>query len=956
MMFGKKTQIIGDKITETYTLPLRLLALSVIALFVVETFIMFLLAQFMSLLPPYLEAILDALILTGFGTLILYLSLFRPMNRQIYEREKAEETAKNAYTEVNQIFQTAADGMRIVDWDFNILRENKTFKALSGYENAVGRKCFEVFSGLQCNTDMCSLKRILDGEERIKFESVREDKDGKKIPCIITAMPFRSCDGELIGIVEDFKDITERKQSEEALKKNQEKLNAMLQSIGDHMSMLDRDLNIIWANDVAKKIFGDNIIGRKCYEVYHRRMEPCEPYPCLTLKAFRDGKVHEHETTVINKDHKIIHFHCTANVALRDEEGNPTAVIEISRDISTRKEMEEALKKSEEEKRIILDTISERLSYRDIDMRIQWANRAFIESTGLPADEIIGKHCYEVMQKRSDPCPECPMHVRIVETGHSQEAELATPDGKIWAVQGYPMRDISGKIIGTLEISADISARKKAEKEIEKLKKQIEFILGVTKTGLDIIDPEFNIIYIDPEWKKIYGDPAGKKCYEYFMGRQEICPGCGIPKALETKSIVVTEEILIKEGNRPIQVTTMPFQDENGRWLCAEVNVDISERKKMEDERLKFEKLESLGILAGGIAHDFNNILTAIVGNISFAKMSLDSQNEVYKALIMAEKASLRAKDLTQQLLAFSRGGEPIKKVVSVSELIKDSANFVSSGSSVKCEFFLADDLLPVEVDEGQMNQVFNNLLINAIQSMPQGGVISISAENLSDTDPLALHDGKYVKITIRDYGHGIPQEYLKKIFDPYFTTKQKGSGLGLATAYYIIKRHHGHIRAESKLGAGSAFYVYLPASEKHIVAGQEAVEILPAKGKILVMDDEEILREFTNRMLTRLGYEVEVASDGTEAIELFLRAKDSGKPFDVVLMDLTIPGGMGGKEAIKKLREIDLEVKAIVSSGYSNDPIMANYREYGFKSVVTKPYTLEVLSKTLSDVLLGKG
>ncbi len=935
--------------------PFRLLVTTIFLLFAVESFIMFIF-HYIPPLPVYLEVFVDATILTFIGTIILYFSLYRPMNMYIKEVDRAEEQTRIAYQEMNQIFQTAADGMRIIDRNFNVLRMNDTFASLASIDKnkTIGEKCYKMFHGMHCKTEMCSLKRILDGNDRIEFESIRERSDGTLIPCIVTATPFKNPAGDILGIVEDFKDITERKRAEESLRENEEKLDAMLKAIGDHMSMLDKDLNIIWANDIAKKIFGDDIIGKKCYTVYHKRDKPCEPYPCLTLKAFRDGKVHEHETSVIDRNGNILYYQCTANVALRDKEGNPTAVIEVSRDITERKKAEEALKVSENEKKIILDSMSERLSYRDLNMKILWANKPFIESTGLPTEKVIGSHCYEVVQKRNEPCPECPIHIKILQTGKSQESELQTPDGKIWNVRGHPVRDTSGNIIGTIEISTDITEKKKAQKEIEKLKKQMEFILGVTKTGLDIIDSGFNIVYIDPEWQKVYGDYKGKKCYEYFMDRKEVCPNCGIPKALKTKTITITEEILVKEGNRPIQVITMPFQDEEGKWMVAEVNVDITERKKIEEERIRSQKLESMGILAGGIAHDFNNILTAIIGNVTFSRMLLRENEEAYKALEMAEKASKRAKDLTQQLLTFSRGGEPIKKCLSIPELLKDTALFALSGSPIKCEFFIDDDLLPVEADEGQMSQVINNLLINAMQSMPQGGTIRVYAQNVTiNEESLSLKQGKYVKIIIQDEGHGIPEEYITKIFDPYFTTKQKGSGLGLTTAFYIIKKHDGEIDVSSKLGVGTTFTVYLPATEGAVNLMKEDTGKIPVgKGKILVMDDEEIIREFTCRILTRIGYEVETASDGAEAIELYKKAKDSGKPFDVVLLDLTVPGGIGGKEAMNKLLEIDPHIKAIVSSGYSNDPIMSRYKEFGFKNVVSKPYTMTELSKTLKDVL----
>jgi CheY-like chemotaxis protein len=382
----------------------------------------------------------------------------------------------------------------------------------------------------------------------------------------------------------------------------------------------------------------------------------------------------------------------------------------------------------------------------------------------------------------------------------------------------------------------------------------------------------------------------------------------------------------------------------------------------MEQELQKIQKLESIGILAGGIAHDFNNILTAILGNISLAKMEANPKDEIYERLVEAEKASLQAKNLTQQLLTFSKGGAPIKKTESITEVIKDSAEFALRGSNVKCEFFIPNDIWPVEVDKGQISQVISNLIINADQAMPEGGIIKVRVENVAPVgavrpcQPVAelpIKDGKYVKIEIEDDGIGIPKEHLPKIFDPYFTTKQKGSGLGLATSYSIIKRHDGYIAVESELGVGTTFYIYLPASSKQILTKKDAEErLILSKGRILVMDDEEVVRDVAGIMLKRIGYDVEFADDGAEALELYKKAEESGQPFDAVIVDLTIQGGMGGEQMIKKLLEIDPNVKAIVSSGYSTDAIMSNFKQYGFSGVVTKPYRIAELSETLYKVL----
>jgi len=388
---------------------------------------------------------------------------------------------------------------------------------------------------------------------------------------------------------------------------------------------------------------------------------------------------------------------------------------------------------------------------------------------------------------------------------------------------------------------------------------------------------------------------------------------------------------------------------------------DITDRKRLEEEQQRVEKLESVGVLAGGIAHDFNNILTAILGNISLARMEAAPGSELQNSLEQAEKASLRAKGLTKQLLTFSRGGAPVTKLTSLTELLKNTASFALSGSKVKCHFSIPADLWHAEIDAGQVSQVIHNLVINAQQAMPTGGTIELTAENIafSETQSLGkwlpLKEGNYIRISVTDHGTGIPRDHLAKIFDPFFSTKQKGSGLGLATSFSIAHRHGGHLSVESELGSGSTFYLYLPAAAKSAPPKTVEKKEIKAVGKarILVMDDEEAVREVAGRMLKHIGYEdIEFAADGAEAVKLYETAMESGQPFSAAILDLTIAGGMGGEVTIRKLLKIDPGVKAIVSSGYADKSVMAEYKQHGFSGMVAKPYTIEELGEALHDVI----
>ncbi len=513
--------------------------------------------------------------------------------------------------------------------------------------------------------------------------------------------------------------------------------------------------------------------------------------------------------------------------------------------------------------------------------------------------------------------------------------------------------------------------RSRAEEAIAAEKERLAVTLQSIGDGVITTDTGGRIVLMNRVAEELtgwsQGDAAGRPLSEVLhllnekTGRPVENPAV---KVLETRGMVGFADNTIlkaKDGTeRLIADSAAPICAKKGEIIGVVLVLrDITEKQKLEEEILKAQKLESLGVLAGGIAHDFNNLLTAILGNISIAKAYIKPENGLFERLTEAEKASLRAKGLTRQLLTFAKGGVVVKKTASVAELIKDSVCFALRGSNVKCKVSIAEDLRPVEIDEAQFSQVIDNLVINAQQAMPDGGTVEVSAENVTvrPEDLLPVKEGDFIKLSIKDHGVGIPRKNMQKIFDPYFTTKEKGTGLGLSTTYSIIKKHDGFITVESEPGKGTTFHIYLPASTKPVSERTKSNDkILKGSGRILVMDDEVIVREVAGKMLSLLGYEVEFAANGSEMIEVYKKAEEAGRPFDAVIMDLTVPGDMGGKEAVRRLIEINPGAKAIVSSGYSNDPIMADYRRYGFCGVVAKPYRLQQLSQVLHGVLSEEG
>jgi two-component system, cell cycle sensor histidine kinase and response regulator CckA len=522
---------------------------------------------------------------------------------------------------------------------------------------------------------------------------------------------------------------------------------------------------------------------------------------------------------------------------------------------------------------------------------------------------------------------------------------LANSEIKDVEVYSGPVQ-IKGRTL-LYSIIHDVTERKRAEERLEESERSLKAILSASPIGIcRVKDRVFEWVneamcrMMGYSFEEFAGHDAGflfEKDAEYE--RVGVLRGSG--KLCETQHR--------KKNGSLIEVLMQSSSIDDSTFIVTVT--DITDRKNVEKEQARIGKLESLEVLAGGIAHDFNNILTMILGNVSLARMYMGKDKEkTQEKLINAEQAITRAKDLTQQLLTFSKGGAPIKKVVAIGDFLKDVCQFALTGTPVICKFDLDHELLPVEVDEGQMTQAIGHIVINGHQAMRDGGTIRIKAENsIVGTSADNLPAGRYMDISITDEGNGIPEENLNKIFDPYFTTKQKGSGLGLAVCYSVIKNHKGHIKVESTLGIGTTFHIYLPVFEgrQHDRKNVEEGTFSASGGRILVMDDEDSIRDMMGDILSSYGYVVDFARNGEEAVSLY---QDS--IYDAVILDLTIPGGMGGKETMKELLRIDPRVKVIVSSGYSSDPIMSDFKQYGFRNVIAKPYRIEELEEVIEQVI----
>jgi two-component system cell cycle sensor histidine kinase/response regulator CckA len=636
--------------------------------------------------------------------------------------------------------------------------------------------------------------------------------------------------------------------------------------------------------------------------------------------------------------------------------------VHVNIDLRQREEVEISLRDSEEQYRTLVETIPHGIHEINREGITTFVNSSQARALGYSVESMIGESMLNLLPSDEDRKRFRNFFNYLIEVQPKPTpwfGKDVTKDGRIrdLRVDWNYKRDRNGNITGFVTLISDITESKKAEEKL----KLFHNLIDRSNDAIYIIDPPSGTI-LDANEKALKDlnyereELIGMSILDIDVERTDKSKWTEyVDNLRERGSMIFSGKLKRKdESILPVEVNVTYIDMGDKGYMLAIVR-DITERIKMEEEMLKTQKLESLGVLAGGLAHDFNNLLTAILGYVSIAKIHTKKDKKVWGQLTEAEKACMRAKDLTRQLITFSKGGEPIKQIISINRIINETVKFSLSGSNVVCNCNVTNEIWPVEADEGQISQVLNNLLINAVQAMPQGGAIHIECHNVhSSKDPaLSSRDGDFIKLIVQDEGIGIPKKYLPNIFDPYYTTKQKGSGLGLATVYSIVKKHDGEIFVRSELGKGTRFTIYLPAAtHEHSLVDYSEAQPERGEGKILIMDDEVQIRTALQEILSNLGYTAETAAEGNEAINMFELAYDSGTPFNAVILDLTVPGGLGGEETLRKLIEIDPDVKAIVSSGYSDDKIMSDHRKYGFKGVITKPYTPQQLSTILKEIL----
>jgi two-component system, cell cycle sensor histidine kinase and response regulator CckA len=756
--------------------------------------------------------------------------------------------------------------------------------------------------------------------------------------------------------------LTHLNETSDKLKVAHDEITAIFDSAGMGILVIDCNMRVLALNKKIKSQFqiGQTLTaGMPCRQLICHKDQHED---CPASNVIKNGRS-SHMDMVVNERY----FNVVAT-PIKDKGGVISQIVMVYMDMTERVLAHKMLQKSEERYRDLFEHSTDLIHVLGADSSIKYVNHAWLETLGYQEHELSGMSIFDII----DPaCQDCGPEFKSVVCGFIDgrfETSFITKEKKRIVVEG----DVSaitedGKFVGTRGIFRDITARKQADEALRRSGEMMRNVLDSVDEGFIVLDRDFRILSANKAYCNQLGrscnEVIGEKCFSVSHELKIPCcekgEDCAAKKVFETCEPCTSYHNHIDRAGKSLSVEAraFPLKDESGSVISVILSItNITEKRLLEEERLKTQKLEAIGTLAGGIAHDFNNLLQGVFGYISLARMTVNKREKSLAALQQAEQALHLSVKLTNQLLTFSKGGKPVKKPVDLRPVIDNAVKFALSGSPSVHRMVIEESLQQVEADEGQIGQVIQNIVLNADQAMPEGGLVEITARNVQAPDknlPQSLQKGGYVEITVRDGGIGIQEHYIAKIFDPYFTTKVRGSGLGLATSYSIIKNHNGVIDVKSVVGKGSTFSIYLP--QTLILEKEPQVEPEHSggtAGKILVMDDDPVILDVAGELIKALGHEAEFAAHGEEAIEKYTLAKQLGKPFNVVILDLTIRGGIGGAETVRRLKEIDPGMKAVVSSGYSDDAITSNYRVHKFDAYLKKPYNVDRLRDVLGRLM----
>ena len=770
-------------------------------------------------------------------------------------------------------------------------------------------------------------------------------------------------------LVNRLQESNDRLQSQFAYMQRRNRL--MLDMSSDMVFILDEAGKVVFANNAAAALAGlrpDDVVGKGFADLLPR--DVAHHLTKRVKQVFVKGKPVVDSPPFLLPPKQL--WVETALMPMHRPDGAVESVFITIRDITEQKLVESALKESEERFRQIVQQMPSPVLVMATDGTVVMVNAAFLELLRIPApDAIVGKINVlkdpivreigildEVRKAFGGVVARLPEISIPFGTMNPQSSPGAGEDLYIDATI-FPVYLRPGDVFQMVAIFTDITERRRTEQALRqsdrKAKTQYKSFPIPTYTWQLTGDDFVFIDYNDAAREFTHGGVSrvlGKKLTAEFSDQPFVLED--MARCLKERSIIRKQTLFrfpVSKTEKVLMLTYVFVEPD----LVMVHTEDVTEKEKMEAEIRKAEHLESLGLLAGGIAHDFNNLLAGIFGYVGLAREFAKHDETIKECLDKAMTVFGQAKSLTQQLLTFSKGGSPVRKLASISELLRELSSFVLSGTNVKPEIVIPADLWACEVDIGQFSEVVNNCVINAQQAMPEGGVVTIGAENttISDGGALPLKPGKYVRMFIQDRGVGISKQHLARVFDPFFTTKQKGSGLGLAIAYSIMQKHHGHIEITSEVGAGTLVQMYLPASDGAAAdPAENSHAAQTGEGRVLIMDDEAFVLDAMKGVIASLGYMVETAANGREALDHFTNAMTAGRPFDVAILDLTIPGGFGGKQVLAEMRTIDPKVKVIATSGYSDDPVMSEPWEFGFKAALRKPYTIDELAQMLQRLV----